>query len=162
MAKLYHNGQVEGWQIPGQQDSKARRVDVPSSPADLAAWLNVRRVGPTGAAAAHDRELEADPQLASAADGEQPWILGAATNDPPRVAPTFLGDLKSGAEFVPVTRAAAIAATYGACPKCQRTWTAQVLAGISTAELDDLKLIGEAIRKHVAELAEQLDGSSVQ
>ena len=42
MPKLYnHEG---SWQIPGQQDRKARRVDVPSSPAELAAWLNDRNV----------------------------------------------------------------------------------------------------------------------
>lgn len=42
--KLYHNGKGEGWQIPGQQDKGATRVDVPNSPADLCAWLNARRV----------------------------------------------------------------------------------------------------------------------
>jgi hypothetical protein len=47
MTKLYHGPEGKGWQIPGQQDRKAERLDVPSSPADLAAWLNARHVPPT-------------------------------------------------------------------------------------------------------------------
>lgn len=44
MPKLYHH---EGrWLVPGQQDRKAARVDVPASPPDLAAWLNERDVRP--------------------------------------------------------------------------------------------------------------------
>lgn len=44
MTKLYHgNG---AWQVPGQQEKGAERVDVPSSPAELAAWLNDRGVNP--------------------------------------------------------------------------------------------------------------------
>jgi hypothetical protein len=74
MTKLYNNGQREGWQVPGQQDKGAERIDVPSAPADLAAWLNHRRVGPTGLAArfdeiAGDDEQEPDPQLSSATSG---------------------------------------------------------------------------------------------
>lgn len=42
MTKLYHAAGT--WQIPGQQDKKAERVDVPNPPAELAAWLNSRRV----------------------------------------------------------------------------------------------------------------------
>lgn len=42
MPKLYHNGQA--WQVPGQQDNGATRVDVPTSPAEAAAWLNARAV----------------------------------------------------------------------------------------------------------------------
>jgi hypothetical protein len=38
-------GSAEPWQVPGKQDRKADRVDVPSSPLELAAWLNARRVG---------------------------------------------------------------------------------------------------------------------
>lgn len=42
MAKLYyHEGQ---WQLPGQQDKKAQRVDVPNEPKSLMGWLNARRV----------------------------------------------------------------------------------------------------------------------
>jgi hypothetical protein len=80
MPKLYHNGQLEGWQTPGKQDKHAARIDVPSSPEELAAWLNHRRVGPSGAAAEAERqaepfegfeadlELHAERQLASAAE----------------------------------------------------------------------------------------------
>src|SRR4051812_40858434 len=41
--KLYHE---QVWVIPGKQGRGAERVDVPSSPADLAAWLNERQVSP--------------------------------------------------------------------------------------------------------------------
>ena len=44
MPKLYHNG--TDWQLPGQQDTGAVRVDVPHSPAEAAAWLNARAVSP--------------------------------------------------------------------------------------------------------------------
>lgn len=44
MPKLYHNGTA--WQLPGQQDNGAVRVDVPHSPAEAAAWLNARAVSP--------------------------------------------------------------------------------------------------------------------
>ena len=49
MTKLYH-GADGTWQVPGQQDKKAARVDVPNPPAELAAWLNERRVSLTGLA----------------------------------------------------------------------------------------------------------------
>lgn len=42
MPKLYY--QKGAWEIPGQQDRHATRVDVPNSPAELAAWLNARNV----------------------------------------------------------------------------------------------------------------------
>lgn len=42
MTKLYHG--PAGWQIPGAQLKTAAKVEVPSSPAPLAAWLNSRRV----------------------------------------------------------------------------------------------------------------------
>lgn len=42
MTKLYHDNQR--WQVPGQQGRGASREDVPSSPEQLAAWLNARNV----------------------------------------------------------------------------------------------------------------------
>lgn len=40
--KLYnHQGQ---WQLPGQQDKKAAKLDVPTSAPDLCAFLNARQV----------------------------------------------------------------------------------------------------------------------
>jgi hypothetical protein len=44
MTKLYHGPEGFGWQVPGQQERKATRVDIPSAPAELAEWLNVRWV----------------------------------------------------------------------------------------------------------------------
>jgi hypothetical protein len=41
--KLYM--QPDGtWQIPGQQDRKAERIDIPNTPIELCAWLNERGV----------------------------------------------------------------------------------------------------------------------
>lgn len=40
MPKLYRENGL--WVVPGQQGKKAERVDIPSTPAELAAWLNVR------------------------------------------------------------------------------------------------------------------------
>lgn len=40
--KLYYIGGV--WQLPGQQDKKAMRVDISTSPADFCAFLNDRKV----------------------------------------------------------------------------------------------------------------------
>lgn len=66
MPKLYYNGHT--WQVPGQQDSTAERIDVPTSPADAAAWLNARgvlahagspaRPLPSQLTEAHNPELE--------------------------------------------------------------------------------------------------------
>lgn len=159
MTKLYHNGQREGWQIPGEQDKSAHRIDVPSSPAELASWLNLRRVGPTGSTLAQEK---ADEQLASAPHDARFWEVGPPTKEPPRVAPAFLGDLKSQAEFVPISKSAAIAASYDGCPKCHRTWTAQVLLGIGTASIDDLQLIAEAIKRHVGELRQGIEEGTRQ
>jgi hypothetical protein len=83
MPKLYHH--AGSWQLPGQQDRQAKRVDVPNVPAELAAWLNARRVPATAVDelirnAALDRidaeaagvELEPIPQLASEAKPPAP------------------------------------------------------------------------------------------
>lgn len=42
MTKLYHDGTA--WQVPGKQAKHAARIDVPRSPAELAAWMNARGV----------------------------------------------------------------------------------------------------------------------
>lgn len=42
--KLYHNGDV--WQVPGKQDKKAIKVEVPTASADLADFLNDRNAKP--------------------------------------------------------------------------------------------------------------------
>lgn len=40
--KLYY--WLRDWQLPGQQHKSADRVEVPTTPAGLCAWLNERRV----------------------------------------------------------------------------------------------------------------------
>lgn len=71
MTKLYFN--LEGrWQIPGQQDPQAERVDVPNPPAELAAWLNDRNASPnTKATRADPIELDVAPCNTA---GEEPAI----------------------------------------------------------------------------------------
>jgi hypothetical protein len=161
MPKLYHH--QSAWQIPGQQDRKATRVDVPNAPAALAAWLNSRRVPLEGDAFdglvpgnAPARELLEELRTG---DGGEPWILGAPAKDPPRYDPKFSADVAGGAEFVPVTKAAEIDRLLERCPKCHGTWTARVLAGIPDAELADLEAIADKIREVCAvrnlELADQ-------
>lgn len=43
---LYYNSIRPGdvWQIPGQQDKHASRVEIPTTPVALCQWLNERRV----------------------------------------------------------------------------------------------------------------------
>jgi hypothetical protein len=126
MPKLYHH--ADAWQVPGRQDRKAKRVDVPSSPPELAAWLNSRRVPLEGDAfdglvpgnTAAD-ELLGEIRGQAAADGEQPWILGPVTKDPPRYSTSFLADAASGAEFVPVTKAAEMDRLLARCPMCHNS-----------------------------------------
>lgn len=153
MSKLYHH--AGSWQLPGKQDKHAERIDVPNQPEQLAAWLNERQVPPIAGE-------EPEQQLSGAPDEGRFWEVGPPTKDPPRISPAFLGDLKSQAEFVPISKSAAIAASYHACPKCQRKWTAQVLSGIATASLDDLQLIAESIKRHVGELREGIEEGTRQ
>jgi hypothetical protein len=43
--KLYYEHTQGGyWELPGQQSKSASRVDIPSTPVALCAWLNERRV----------------------------------------------------------------------------------------------------------------------
>lgn len=53
--KLYHNGDV--WQLPGKQDKKAIKVEVPTAAADLAEFLNARHV-PAGPIETDDMDEE--------------------------------------------------------------------------------------------------------
>lgn len=172
--KLYRIA-AHGW-AGTQADAKAtakdqgalwRPVEVPTDKPTLLAWLNDEAnfplhlpLDPDGEHAAK-REL-AEEQLSGAPDEGRFWEVGPHTKDPPRVSPAFLGDLKSQAEFVPISKSAAIAASYGACPKCQRKWTAQVLSGIATASIDELQLIAESIKRHVGELREGIEEGTRQ
>lgn len=152
MTKLYHNGQLEGWQIPGEQDKGAERIDVPSSPAELAAWLNHRRTGPTGAAAEQERseELSGEP-------GEgRPWEQGPPTKEPPRFATKWGGDVGK-TEFVPIANSAEIDRLLQRCPQCHGDRLSRVVFWIAEAPLEELQLVAERIRNHVAEINEQLE-----
>jgi hypothetical protein len=150
--KLYHNGTTEGWQIPGQQDKKAERIDVPSSPADLAAWLNHRRVGPSGATAEQERREESADVAAGGA------VLTAADVDQVNERrPTFLGPLS--AEEIERHRIAA-----GQCPKCGNTALylrsldeTAVCEWLETAELERIQRVVEHARAIVRERGAALE-----
>jgi hypothetical protein len=157
MPKLYYSlGRAsdpelsDPWQVPGKQDKKAERVDVPGSPDDLAAWLNARRVpvAPCNTA---------DEGRASEAGEGRFWEAGPPTREPPRYHPRHHAEFGK-VEFVPVSKAAAIAASYDACPGCHRTWIAQVLAGIAGAPLDQLEQIGHAIKERCVADRQSLEG----
>jgi len=74
MTKLYHG--PEGWQVPGQQGAGAERVDVPNSPAELAAWLNDRGT-PSSIDAGGDAAVapsHAQPRVAQLTDQRNPEL----------------------------------------------------------------------------------------
>jgi hypothetical protein len=56
--KLYNNGHQ--WQLPGQQDKHADRVEIPTDAAGLCQWLNNRRLAAPSAQpelrAVHDHQ----------------------------------------------------------------------------------------------------------
>lgn len=147
--KLYHH---EGaWQLPGKQDRKAERIDVPDRAPELTAWLNDRRV-PAAPCTTADVDRGRDESHF--------WELGPPTRDPPRTSVPDFKLVGGEADFVPIARSAAIAASYGGCPRCQGTWAGQVLAGISTAKIEDLQMIADAIKTHVAELNQELEAAA--
>jgi hypothetical protein len=121
------------------------KIEVPDSKPDRLAWLNANARGGS---------VEEPGEVDQGRDEERFWEAGPKTKDPPRVLPAFLGDV-GRAEFVPITRSAAIAASYNGCPKCQRTFTAQVIMGIGNVKLDDL----ESIQRVIDLRREQLEGN---
>jgi hypothetical protein len=135
-----------GWQIPGQQDRKAQRVDVPSSPAELAAWLNERHVT---ARARHCR-ARGDPI------GDAGAVLDQADVDQ-------VNEQRAG--FMPDLSADEIERRRMAVNRCPKCNASRVLLdnddllrrAIAGASLEDLQVIGDEIRRQVRELAEQLD-----
>jgi hypothetical protein len=141
--KLYHNGQLEGWQVPGKQDKRAERIDVPSSPAELAAWLNHRRVGPTGIAARLE-ELEGTPGRREEMLGE--LLDGTAESDEPQLASAPSGPR------VPGFCDACGRSAAGALKLSQGRDVDTVVAWVMEAESWQLTRIAEAINEHAAEL----------
>jgi hypothetical protein len=112
------------------------KVEVPDSKPDRLAWLNANVRG-----GSVDEDVEIDQGM----DEERFWEVGPKTKEPPRFLPQFLGDATARVDFVPITRSALIAASYNGCPKCQRTWTTQVIMGIHSAKPDDLQRIRDEI-----------------
>lgn len=163
--KLYHNGEPEGWQIPGKQDRKAERIDVPSSPADLAAWLNVRDVSPRATPhgimapeledfTAQDREDHTGDAAAYLRGPIAGAVITEAEVDRVNASrPTFLPRLD--AAEIERRRMA-----LDRCPKCNSAAAVeigvdQVLAWIHTAEAEQLERVAAAVKDEAAELGEQ-------
>lgn len=124
------------------------KVEVPDSKPERLAWLNANARG-------GDVE-DAEPVVVDQGEDEERfWEVGPKTKNPPRIPTTFIADERAGVEFVPITRSAAIAASYKGCPKCQRTYMAQVIMGMSNLRLDDV----ESIQRAIDHRREQLQGN---
>jgi hypothetical protein len=154
MTKLYHGPEGQGWQIPGQQERKAARVDVPNGPAELAAWLNERRVTAELPSEPIDRAAELEDHAGDAAA----YVRGPKTKDPPRISPAFLGDLEAGAEFVPIARAADIDRLLERCPKCHGGALANVMRWIAEAPSEDLERAAALIADNLADRLNDNEG----
>lgn len=114
------------------------KVEVPDSKPERLEWLNANARG-------GDVESATPVEVDQGRDEAHFWEVGPKTKTPPRLRPAFLGDEQAGVEFVPITRSAAIAASYRGCPKCQGTFVAQVIMGIHNVSLDDLESIQRTI-----------------
>jgi hypothetical protein len=150
MTKLYHGPEGQGWQIPGQQDRKAARLDVPSSPADLAAWLNERAV-PADPAACNTATID---ELEAADAGAVLTAADVAKVNADR--PTFLPDLS--ADEIERRRMA-----IGQCPKCatvKPNWMRAAIDGIASASIDELEAVANAIRDHTTDLNQLTKGKA--
>lgn len=158
--KLYHNGSA--WQLPGQQDKAAKRADVPNSPADLAAWLNDRRVPvtpPLGAAECWDgKQLEQSDYNVPAVSTEGAVITGAELERVNEQRPPFLPRLS--AEEIERHRMAS-----NQCPKCgnggaylRSLEESNVCDWFETAELDRIQRVIEHARAVVRGRGAVLEG----
>lgn len=93
--KLYYAHHAIGlWQLPGQQEKGATRVDLPDRAPELAVWLNERQV-PLHFHEPRAPQLSSEPQLADQAEGAQP-----ATGNPARcrICRSQLSATEAGAE----------------------------------------------------------------
>lgn len=113
------------------------KVEVPDPKPDRLEWLNANARG----GSVEDVPVAVDQGV----NEERFWEVGPKTKNPPRLSPRFLGDEATGVEFVPITKSASIAASYNGCPKCQRTFTAQVIMGIGAVSVSELESIQRAI-----------------
>jgi hypothetical protein len=172
MPKLYYSVQrasdpalADPWQVPGQQDKKAERVDVPAAPAELAAWLNSRRVPLAGDAfdglvPANEaaRELLAGLRAPGTAGEQTGAVLTSADVDRVNASrPSFMPRLD--ADEIERRRIA-----MRQCPKCggsraERTLTVgDFLAWIDGAPMDELQEIAHAIKERAKADREALAG----
>jgi hypothetical protein len=123
---------------------------VPSSPADLAAWLNERHV-----------PLEPGIAALEAASGDAGAVLDQADVDQ-------VNEQRAG--FMPDLSADEIERRRMAVNRCPKCNASRVLLdnddllrrAIAGASLEDLQVIGDEIRRQVRELAEQFEGRTVQ
>jgi hypothetical protein len=145
---------TEAGRLARELGGDAQTVELPATKTGLIPFLNSLE-------SEHAGELE---RLTSAeqVEPDKPiegrfWEQGPKTKEPPRYSPKFIGE-HGRVEFVPIAVSAAIAASYGACPKCARTWAAQVLAGIASADRSTLETIAGAIQQRLA-VAGELEGA---
>jgi hypothetical protein len=123
------------------------KVEVPDSKPERLAWLNAHARGGD----VDDTPVEVD----QGQDEERFWERGPKTKEPPRYETRWSKQAEAKVDFVPISHSANIAASYKGCPKCQRTFTAQVIMGIHNVGRDDL----ESIQRTVDLRREQLDGN---
>jgi hypothetical protein len=145
--KLYHE---QIWVVPGKQGRGAERVDVPTTPAELADWLNDRRVTP-----AHGDEQLAREQATPFDDMSEEEIAGLGV------------ELLTAPERPKVP---------GRCDRCGRSpaGTLKLSCGhdldelgqwLEDVQLDQLWMLqraAELIRDRVRALGGTLEGGSVQ
>jgi hypothetical protein len=151
--KLYYDPHAEPgarWLVPGKQPKKAGRVDVPANPDLLADWLNGRQVlrdAWSGAGVTITAQLANDPRWVDRDSGELYTGEHGTTPLKPKVAGFCDACGRSAA---------------GTLKLAQGEDIETVLAWVTTAELWQLQRVAEGIREHVAELGEQIEGSTVQ
>jgi hypothetical protein len=148
MTKLYHNGEPEGWQIPGAQDRKAERIDVPNPPAELAAWLNERDVSPRVPApnSTHAGEFDDAPSVAE--------LLDAADRAERERGPKVPGKCDACGR----SAAGALKLARGNDLDALAEW----LEGIDIDELWVMQRAGELFRDHARELGLDWEARTVQ
>lgn len=143
--KLYYDKAApegEQWEIPGQQARKAERLDVPTTPVSLAAWLNERCVpaDPGGALVISGEPLSID--------GLEERLQQLASEPRKPMAPGFCPECG-------LSRAGTVKLAQGEDIET-------VIAWVETAEVWQLQRVADAIKDHVHALNEQLNERTVQ
>ncbi len=129
MPKLYFH--LRDWIVPGQQPKGASRVDIPSNPVELAAWLNHRRVP-----------------------------IAMPLTEPTRCEPVTVDEIEVEAEAAQLAGATDPIGNPHRCAKCRSLLSAtEAGAGSSAASLDLTAIetwLDEAPRWAIDRLAEQI------